>query len=567
MNPHDLRSRWPAKAAIAIAGLLLITGTALRLGIALNRDYFVDEVEHIHAVYDIASGKTLYRDFWEPHTPLLYGALRPFFSAANPPASFNAGRMLSFFVSMAIVFFTYKIAARVFSKNVAIAAAVLLTFNTTFAERSIEIRPDPWMTLCTLAALWLEIREDHRLRHSICAGLLLGVSFLFTQKSAISLVILVFLWILRAVKKKHLREALFPLLFYAIPILLSFLYFRHAGALKEYIRYCFLTPGETVSRSAAGSASGFSPVDYFRLEAVRNRAFLLFAAGGIVISVIGLFRTRRQLWLPGGSHFPLLIFLFAILIQALSLWVNPFPYPYFHVTILPCLAIASAVAMVALSERLQAGSRRLVLGVILCALVMQSALPRLYAKTADTKSYQLSTLNEIQRITQPDDSVVDFVGLYFRPDGCFTPVMTRATFELYSRGYYPRIIPQMIQRQTVAIMTNYRTSEMPAAEREFMNTHFVHYKGNIFVQGCALADVPRDAERKFQVLKSKNFRLIGGQEALEIDGIPFKGGFLSSGIHVLRAVKPIDKAVLIMDPPGVIFPHQPPYVGFYVTFD
>lgn len=550
----------------------LLVGTLLRISIAVHRDYQVDEVEHVHSAYNVHTGKTIYRDFLETHTPLLYAILQPLVFKDNPALTFLACRLLMCAVSVLILVFTYKIGGVLFSPRIAVVAVLLLTFHTTFAERSIEVRPDPWMTLFFLAAFWLELRAPDRIKESSVSGLLMGISFLFTQKTFFGCLILGVLWVLKAVKKRTAMPVLAPVALFLLPISLSFLYFWHAGAITDYFTRCFWNPSHTLGRMIPIKNGSFSPMPFLLHEGKRNVLFMISASLGL-IGLLAAFEPVKkfrafQATLSDPGSMNQLSWLLAITIWTASLWINPVSYPYYHVAVLPFLALASSWLIVRLGVNIvdKNETGRIVYALVLSGLILWPAFPRILSKTVDTKSYQLKMLREIQSITAEDDSVLDLTGLYFRSDGCWSFFMTGLMLELYRFGFYPPIVPQMISNQTVAVMSNYRTEVLPASELSFIRNHFVHYKGNIFVEGCYLTNATEGSVKECEVLKGRTFRFLGPAHSLEIDGVSFERGPLTEGTHSLKALKPIPKGVLIMDPPGATFPVEPPR-PLYVNWD
>src|SRR5207253_10387294 len=90
------RGRRHVQLAATTAVLTAITfSLCLAVAIAWNRSYQVDEVEHIHAAYNIRDGRVLYRDFWQSHSPLLYVLLTPVIDVNDPVASYHARRLVS----------------------------------------------------------------------------------------------------------------------------------------------------------------------------------------------------------------------------------------------------------------------------------------------------------------------------------------------------------------------------------------------------------------------------------------------------------------------------------------
>lgn len=178
----------------------------------------------------------------------------------------------------------------------------------------------------------------------------------------------------------------------------------------------------------------------------------------------------------------------------------------------------------------------------------------------------METLRQVQRATEPEDAVFDLVGLYFRPDGHFSYLMTGQTYARYRRGMLERIPDELRRRRTVAFVYNYRIGWLEGADRQFLQDHFVHYDRNVFLLGTPLVDLGPGEGRDFEVLVGKRFRHDGDGEIL-IDGEPFEEGFLAAGVHRIERVGTVRGDRLIMDsPPPHPWPPRPPG-RLYVNFD
>lgn len=559
------------KILLAAACTLLFYGTVLRFSIAVHRSYQVDEVEHIHSSYDVHQGKVLYRDFLESHPPLLYVVLQPLIRPDDPPATFLACRLLMFGVTVAMVALVFRITASFFTTATGLSAAVLLTFVTTFAERGIEVRPDPWMALLTLLAFWFEIHGDET-KDSILSALTLSIAFLFTPKVVGGSLIIGVCWVLKAVRKRKWSAVLTPLAVFLIPIALSLVYFWRLGALEPYFTRCFWNMARFVARQVPTKESVFNPVPFVLQESGRNLIFSISAIIGILLlfTRCHAFKDRSSLKLLRNDWATQKQFLLPVagLLSMTYVWTNPFPFPYSFVPILPFLSITAAWLLQNIAEKVfqRDGSWALVYAAIVTVLILILALPRILEKGKDSNSYQMAMLREIQSITDKNDSVMDLTGLYFRPDGYFSFCMTGIQLELYKMGAMPLIIPQLTANQTVAVMSNYRVLLLPEKELSFLQNHYVHSKGNVLVQGCDLVNLPAGGKKIFEVMKQKQFRYIGPVGALNIDGRSFQDGVLTQGRHLLEAVAPIPQGTLIMNPPGSAKPDQRPQ-SLYVNFD
>jgi hypothetical protein len=251
----------------------------------------------------------------------------------------------------------------------------------------------------------------------------------------------------------------------------------------------------------------------------------------------------------------------------ISLWAVPAPFPYFHVTVLPPLAVLGGAWVGGLLRRLPASALP-VAPIALLLLCLGSAgstsLPRLWTQTARTNVYQFRMLEEVQRITEPDDRVFDMAGLYFRPDAHPVYLMTGMMFSRYRAGGFPPIVPTLRDNGVVALLWNYRLTWLSAEEKGFLSERFVHHGANLFVLGTRVDGLVPGERRVFEALSDERFRY-EGDGVLRVDGKPFAKGTLAKGEHVLEAAGPITDGRLILDVPAPASLSPP--TRLYVPFD
>src|SRR5918911_3424541 len=74
---------------------LFLLSIILRAALTLNRELDMDEFEHLHSAWMVSRHYLIYRDFWQPHTPLLYYLLSPLFhSVREGPGLVLAARVI-----------------------------------------------------------------------------------------------------------------------------------------------------------------------------------------------------------------------------------------------------------------------------------------------------------------------------------------------------------------------------------------------------------------------------------------------------------------------------------------
>lgn len=584
--------------------LWLLVGLTLLAGVSWNRAYQVDEVEHLHAGYHMASDRTLYADFWQPHNPLLYVLLGPLCHPDDPVASYRAGRGL-----MALLLLTTLLAcawagSRIAERHragsaawAALFAGGLALFHSTMIERGIEVRPDGILALCITLALAVEVSgrgaggagggDGDRWRHS-ASGLLLGIGFLATQKAVFASFAFGCLWLLRAIRTRCPGRVLWPVTAWAVPLAVASAVMVGIGNFDAYLQLNILDAFDTVS--GADHRSPFSPTRFLGRESARNPIFVLLVLYGLYRGLLALADSVRGSSVRGNTAqeattedeegvdssalaFPGFLAFFSIL----SLWANPFPWPYVHVTVIPPLAalagaiVASELARRTSLARKSGGTGK---GPVLVALLLLLTIPVLSAPRLASKAlpvageggqeFQFAHLREVDRILGPDDPVFDLAGLYFRPDGYRQYALSSDLFGWYRAGGLPSIPESLQTSGTVAVILNYRTSWL-GPEMGFVSSRFVRHHGNLLILGRSLSGAPADVDIPFEVLATKPFRY-EGPGILWVDGEPFERGVLEKGSYRLRLDSSPARARLVMETPPADRPPLEPGI-LYINFD
>jgi 4-amino-4-deoxy-L-arabinose transferase-like glycosyltransferase len=171
-----LRSR---REAITGAALLLILALhAAAVVHRLPRSLDHDEAEHLRAAEWMASGRLLYRDFVENHTPFLYLILARF---ASVQMDFDAvrryamnARLLAAAAGTAAALCVALFAAQAAGDSLAMIPALvaLLAGGWTSNRALFDIRSEPFTLLLFWAGVLLIIREDRPLLNGLGAGLI-----------------------------------------------------------------------------------------------------------------------------------------------------------------------------------------------------------------------------------------------------------------------------------------------------------------------------------------------------------------------------------------------------------
>ena len=178
----------PSKAEVALAAVALLVCLALRVTYIHRYRFDSDEPQHLHVVWEWLQGGVAYRDFFDNHVPLFHLLFAPILKWVGERAdALVLMRLWQLPVFIASLWFTWRIALRLYSKRAAMWSAVLLGVYPYYFYPTIEFRPDNLWGLAWLAALLIGISGRLTIARSFCVGLVLGLDFAFSMKTSILL--------------------------------------------------------------------------------------------------------------------------------------------------------------------------------------------------------------------------------------------------------------------------------------------------------------------------------------------------------------------------------------------
>src|SRR3989442_1859009 len=139
-----------------------------------------DEVQHLHGAFLVSQGKVPFRDFLEQRHPVIYFLLAPAARIfdGSPRALVFAVRAADLLLLAAAVAVFLRLARRQLRDPAATWPILVPLGCFFFARNSMEGRPDPWMALLCLLALWqwAEFLREGGLRRAALAGLSTGLA-------------------------------------------------------------------------------------------------------------------------------------------------------------------------------------------------------------------------------------------------------------------------------------------------------------------------------------------------------------------------------------------------------
>ena len=169
---------------------LLLGWLVLRGAAAVNADIDIDEFHFLHSAWMVGKGYLPYRDFWTNHSPLFIYLLKPLVALYNENLSiFLAARALNLVVFAGLLGLVAAIAARQWSTDAGLFAALLMSTNLVTYMATVRLRHDPLTVTFELLALVLLARGIGfgRSRDVVAAGALLGIALALSPKGLFGL--------------------------------------------------------------------------------------------------------------------------------------------------------------------------------------------------------------------------------------------------------------------------------------------------------------------------------------------------------------------------------------------
>lgn len=203
----------------------------------------VDTLEHLRASFFIGSGLLPYKDFFEHHNPLLWFMLSPLTKMLyGNLVIVPLVRSLALLGYFLCIYLIYLINAKfIYGKKAAlISTFVLISLPIWFDI--INIRPDIFMMLCFLGALYLfySYLENKKLLKLIVCYTLISISFLFLQK-VLFLIFgfgLVNLWYIYK-KELKIKDVIIASVVASAPLIIFCSYLLYNGIFDDWFYYNF----------------------------------------------------------------------------------------------------------------------------------------------------------------------------------------------------------------------------------------------------------------------------------------------------------------------------------------
>jgi len=260
----------------------------------------------------VRQGLTLYKDIHDNKPPLLY------LTAAISENLFWFKIILAFWNLVTIVVF-YKLSKLLFEKNQKLqkfATVLFGVFTTIPLLEGLTVNSEVFMILFSILAFLILLKKRVGPKGIFIAGILFGLGTLFKVPAAFDAPIVVFYWIITDKLtdwKKILKNTTILFAGFALPILVTFVWYFAKGALPEYIKAAFL--------QNVGYLSSFRPGDIQKSFLARNAPLLTRGLAVFTGSVL-LFLFRKKL----SRKFVLFSLWTLFALFAVTLSERPYPH-------------------------------------------------------------------------------------------------------------------------------------------------------------------------------------------------------------------------------------------------
>lgn len=504
-----------SRERITVSALALASGLLRALAFFRYR-FDSDEPQHLHVAWGWTAGLLQYRDLFDNHAPLFHIVTAPILKLIGERDDvllyMRAPMLLPFAI---VVWATYVIGTRLYSRRIGVWSAVLLSLLPPFFLKSLEYRTDNlWNALWFVAVVLLMTGETTVLR-TFVIGFFLGCAFATSMKTSLLLLTLAAGAIMtriavprRAETPRHVAHGLAFLAGLAIVPSILLTYFARQHALAS-LTYCVVTFNELLTQMR-------SPVSLW----VPRAMWLPL----IIIAVRVAWRYRppaddparrlRFFWGFATAFFFITLICFWILVSPRDL--------------LPCLSFVVIYAAAFVSRRM----KKPVLIYAGSALVFAVAIVHYTDGFANHTREHITMMHQVLGLTRPGEPVMDLKGETVYRRRPFYLIFEFITRNAMLRGLLPDTIPEDVVRAECHV-AQADGEFFPPRGRAFLNANFLDM-GRLRAAGKWI-----NVHRSFTIAVPGSYVLINRRGEVTggmLDGLPYEGArYLHPGPHTFAA--------------------------------
>ena len=536
-------------AAVLFALMLVIRVTHI-----MRYAFDSDESQHLHVIWGWARGFVQYRDLFDNHMPLFQLLFAPIFGLIGDRATIlYVLRFIMLPLYFVAAWCTYQIGTSLFSKRAGVWAMILVGLYSGYHFVSVEFRTDNLWAPLWLLCVTVLVTGPLTVRRALAGGLLLGLCFGVSMKSALFLYSIALaapatLFLVGRQKLgyswSYLTRCVTAFLVSAATVPATIMAFFALKGLWRDFRYCvfdfnFLARGASETSLAYTSyralilSLSLLIVVYvaWRIIRVTDDASLAFRRGFVLIVCASYFFALKTFW-PVTSHDD---------------------RPPFY----PLVAVLCSAALLAASDALfnlkwNQGRilRRLPLPAVV-ALAEIIILVGMQPIWKDRTKPETDLLRNVLTLLQPGDYVLDCKG-----ETVFRQRCVRAVFETFTRSAIQRGLiaddgPQRCVETRTCVVATPMIKRFPLETRRFVKRNYLVVTKNLRVAGQELRPSSTNPVRyEFEVIIPAAYEIISPTEIVSgvLDGSPYNGArFLAAGRHAFESTSPCRDLVVLWE--------------------
>lgn len=489
---------------IAFIAVIVIYFLLAKLFAIFNYHYIMDEFCDLSIASELFRGALPFKEIAFHPRPFVFNYILtfPFYFTEDSLWILWFNRFLFFIINLGILFSIYKITFYYTREPVRSWFAVLLAVTAIpFIFNGCRIRCDLINSFLYLLVYWSLLTRWDELKASITEGIILGLSFLVSPK-AVYYILFYFIFLAtififekpRMFTVKRFASATISLLGVSI-FYVSFVFLIDAW--PEFYR-------DNIERAFQVGILSDTYNSFFYL-----RKFALQNIVSIVLFFFALFSMLFK-WKTSLIKRHDILMCINVLGLLAIIFLHKAKFPYFFLLIIPLLASFTAIH---LPMHLKKG----LLHIFFVTIVSVSAYPiylseRIWWKSA---AYQNEIIRACESYLLPSETYFDGIGMVFMREKAAHFDMTVRNITEYYHGSYPRIVPQLIDKQCKLIIDNYRMKKLSGIEREFILNNYVPIPQNphhILIPGKVLRPEHNEfeisIEGPYQIIDTGNSRLL-----------------------------------------------------------
>ena len=512
----------PLERRLAILLIALLVAAKIAYVYTYRADS--DETQHLHVVWGWAHGFLPYRDFFDNHSPLFQFLCSPFLRLLGERADIVLlMRWVMIPLYLLCLWLVYRMGTILYSRRLAVWAAILTGAYPIFFTKSTEFRTDDLWMLIWLFALLPLIKSPLNGRSTFLAGLALGACFATSMKTSALLICLgvaVTLILLAKTARKQrvnwmrlLRLLMIFLIGMTIVPAVVIAYFAGQGALPDLYYGVIehnLVPG------------------FFRLDV--SKRIQVFALP-FFLSVLGAYFAARYPANDRATQDRRMVLALAAAALALMFGLYwPIIEPH---DILPLAPLVFLTAAPALARALKSGETSPALALPFLAgvelvVLLASSPPRLHALDETT-----TLISDVLKLTSKEDYVMDAKGeSVFRRRATYY-VLEGVTLRRLELGLIKDDIPERLMATRAPVASVLRT---PPRAHAFIEQNYlpVAYRVRVLGKMLALEEHGPDKNHEFEIAIPADYMLVAERGNLQavLDGTPWRDArFLAVGRH------------------------------------